>query len=104
MQLRRGVPVIKILASGGVTSIGDNPIYQQFSDEELKVLVEEATRASRICAAHLHSKPSVIAALRAGCKTLEHGTYMDDACIAPMKKKDVILIPTRTLIVEAMKT
>ncbi|KAF2251598.1 amidohydrolase [Trematosphaeria pertusa] len=103
LQLRRGAKVIKIFASGGVTSLGDNPLYQQFSDEELKTIVEEAGRAHRAVAAHVHGKEGIMAALRAGCKTLEHGTYLDDECFALMKEKDVILVPTSTVVHEAQK-
>lgn len=103
LQLRRGAQVIKIFASGGITSLGDNPLYQQFSDEELKVIVDEAARARRICAAHVHGKEGAMAAINAGCKTLEHGTYLDDECFALMKERDIILVPTATVMHEALK-
>jgi imidazolonepropionase-like amidohydrolase len=103
LQLRRGAKVIKIFASGGVTSLGDNPLYQQFSDEELKAIVEEAGRAKRAVAAHVHGKEGVMAAIRAGVKTLEHGTYMDEECFNIMKEHDLILVPTSTVIHEAQK-
>ncbi|KAJ4295073.1 hypothetical protein N0V90_007081 [Kalmusia sp. IMI 367209] len=103
LQLRRGAQVIKIFASGGISSLGDNPLYQQFSDEELKAIVEEASRAHRVCAAHVHGKEGVLAAIKAGCKTLEHGTYMDDECFTLMKENDIILVPTATVVHEALK-
>ncbi|KAF2492970.1 amidohydrolase [Lophium mytilinum] len=103
LQIRRGAKVIKVLASGGVLSIADNPLYQQFSDEELKVIVEEAGRAHRVVAAHVHGKEGVMAALRAGVKTLEHGTYLDEEAMEVMKERDVILVATRTIVKEAVK-
>ncbi|PSN72203.1 hypothetical protein BS50DRAFT_569748 [Corynespora cassiicola Philippines] len=103
LQLRRGAKVIKLFASGGVTSIGDNPLHQQFSDEEMKVIVEEAGRAHRVVAAHVHGKEGILAAIKAGCKTLEHGTYLDEECFALMKEKDLILVPTSTVVHEALK-
>lgn len=72
-QIRRGARVIKVCARGGVTSEIDNPQHQQFSDLELKTIVEEAARADRIVAAHCHGKKGIMAALRAGCQTIEHG-------------------------------
>lgn len=97
LQIRRGAKLIKVCASGGVLSRDDNPEDQQFSDEELKVIVEEAARARRIVAAHVHGKPGILAAIRAGCKTIEHGTYLDDECVALAKKKGTIYVPTRTV-------
>jgi imidazolonepropionase-like amidohydrolase len=86
LNIRRGAKVIKVLASGGVLSRDDNPLDQQFSDEELKVIVEEAARAKRIVAAHVHGKEGIMAALRAGCKTIEHGTFLDEECIKLAKE------------------
>jgi imidazolonepropionase-like amidohydrolase len=102
LQIRRGARVIKVLASGGVLSIGDDPMLQQFSDEELKTIVDEARRMGRIVAAHVHGKAGIMAAIRAGCKTLEHGTYLDKECIEEMKKNDVMLVATRTIVKEGV--
>lgn len=103
LQLRVGAAVIKVCASGGVTSELDNPIDRQFSNGELEVMVEEANRAQRIVAAHCHSKLGIVAALNAGCHTVEHGTYLDEEAIALMKEKGAMLIATRTIIEGAMK-
>jgi len=94
-QLRSGARLIKICASGGVMSEIDNPVHQQFSDEEMRAIVEEAGRAERIVAAHCHGKPGIMAALRAGCKTIEHGTYLDEEAAELMVEKGAILVPTR---------
>ena len=102
LQIRRGAKVTKVLASGGVLSIGDDPMLQQFSDEELKTIVDEAGRMGRIVAAHVHGKAGILAAIRAGCKTLEHGTYLDEECIEEMKKHDVMLVATRTIVKEGV--
>lgn len=96
INLRRGAKVIKVLTSGGATSLSDNPLYQQFSDEELRVIVEEAARFGLTCAAHAIGKPGIMAAVRAGFKTIEHGTYIDDEVLAVMKEKDVMLVATIT--------
>jgi len=101
-QLRRGARVIKICASGGVMSEVDHPIHQQFSDEELEAIVSEAARAERVVAAHCHGKPGIMAALRAGVKTIEHGTYLDEEAAELMKARDAILVCTRFVVEELM--
>ncbi len=101
-QLRRGARVIKICASGGVMSEVDHPIHQQFSDEELAAIVSEAARAERVVAAHCHGKPGIMAALRAGVKTIEHGTYLDEEAAELMKEKDAVLVATRFIVEELM--
>ena len=83
-------------ASGGCTSQLADPEDQQFSDSELKAMVEEAARSNRIVAAHCHGKAGIMAALRASCKTIEHGTYLDTECIHLMREKGATLIATRT--------
>ena len=79
-------------------SIADDPLRQQFSDIELATIVEEAERQGRIVAAHVHGKGAILAALRAGIKTIEHGTYMDDECIRLFKEKNAVYVPTRTIV------
>ncbi len=101
-QLRKNARVIKICASGGVMSEVDHPIHQQFSDEELAAIVAEAARAERVVAAHCHGKPGIMAALRAGAKTIEHGTYLDEEAADLMKQKDAILVATRFVVEELM--
>ena len=94
-QLRLGAKLIKVCASGGVMSEVDHPVHQQFSDEELQAIVVEAGRAERIVAAHCHGKPGIMAALRVGCATIEHGSYLDEEAIAWMLQKGATLVPTR---------
>jgi imidazolonepropionase-like amidohydrolase len=101
-QLRRNARVIKICASGGVMSEVDHPVHQQFSDEELQAIVAEAARAERVVAAHCHGKPGIMAALRAGVKTIEHGSYLDEEAAALMKEKNAILVPTRFIVEELL--
>src|ERR1700746_879170 len=77
-QLRRNARVIKVCASGGVLSEVDHPVHQQFTVAELRTIVEIAGMADRVVAAHCHGKPGIMAALRAGVRTIEDGTYLDD--------------------------
>ncbi len=97
-QLRRGAAVIKICASGGVLSEIDHPIHQQFSHEELVAMVEEAARAERVVAAHCHGEPGIVAALKAGVKTIEHGSYLSEESAQMMIDADAILVPTRFVV------
>lgn len=94
INLRRGAKVIKVFTSGGATSLSDNPIYQQFTDAELHAIADEAARFDLACAAHAIGKPGIMAAIRAGFKTIEHGSYIDDEAIEEMKKNDVMLVAT----------
>ncbi len=101
-NLRRGADVIKICASGGVMSEIDHPIHQQFSGDELRAIVEETARAERVVAAHCHGKPGIMAALEAGVKTIEHGSYLDEEAAEAMVAADAILVPTRFVIDELL--
>jgi imidazolonepropionase-like amidohydrolase len=97
-QLRRNARVIKVCASGGVLSEIDNPIHQQFTGAELRAIVEVAGLADRVVAAHCHGKPGIMAAIEAGCRTIEHGTYLDEEACDAMRETGAILVPTRTIV------
>lgn len=97
-QLRKGAKVIKVCASGGVLSEVDDPVHQQFTVAELRVIVEVAGLADRVVAAHCHGKPGIMAALEAGVATIEHGTYLDEEASSAMIEASAILVPTRTII------
>src|SRR6266487_2708642 len=96
-QLRQNARVIKVCASGGVLSEIDDPIHQQFTVGELRAIVEVAGLAERAVAAHCHSKPGIMAAVEAGVRTIEHGTYLDDEACDAMRETGAILVPTRTI-------
>jgi imidazolonepropionase-like amidohydrolase len=97
-QLRRNARLIKVCASGGVLSEVDNPIHQQFTDAELRAIVEVASLADRVVAAHCHGKPGIMAAIEAGVRTIEHGTYLDDEACDAMRETGTILVPTRSIV------
>ena len=101
-QLRANAKIIKVCASGGVLSEVDHPVHQQFTAAELRVIVEIAAYAERSVAAHCHGKPGIMAALRAGVRTIEHGTYLDDECCDAMRETGAILVPTRTIVADIM--
>jgi imidazolonepropionase-like amidohydrolase len=97
-QLRRNAKVIKVCASGGVLSEVDDPIHQQFTVRELQTVVEIAGMADRVVAAHCHGKAGIMAALAAGVRTIEHGTYLDEEACDAMKESGTILVPTRSIV------
>jgi imidazolonepropionase-like amidohydrolase len=96
-QLRQNARLIKVCASGGVLSEIDDPIHQQFTMAELRVIVEVAGLAERVVAAHCHGKPGIMAAVEAGVRTIEHGTYLDDEACDAMRETGTILVPTRAI-------
>ena len=99
-DIKFGCDWIKLYATGGFFSAGDDPTQQHFSDEEMKVAVEEATRLGKFVAAHAHGTEGIKAAVRAGVRTIEHGTFIDDEGIELMKKKGAFLVPTMRTIEE----
>jgi imidazolonepropionase-like amidohydrolase len=84
-QVKYGVDVIKILASGGVLSKGDQPGAPQYSLEELKVAADTAHQAGRKIAAHAHGSQSIKWAIEAGIDSVEHASLVDDEGIAMAK-------------------
>ncbi|HYL13186.1 MAG TPA: amidohydrolase family protein [Terriglobales bacterium] len=96
--IKYGADVIKICATGGVMSKGDDPNASQFTLEEMKAIVAEAHRLGRKVAAHAHGAEGVRWASEAGVDSVEHGHLMDDAAIATLKKNGTYLVPTLYLI------
>jgi imidazolonepropionase-like amidohydrolase len=103
-QLRRNARLIKVCASGGVLSELDDPVHQQFTAAELRAVVEVAGLAERVVAAHCHGKPGIMAALEAGVRTIEHGTYLDEEACQAMREAGAILVPTRTITQEILES
>ena len=93
-QHKYGADLIKITATGGVLSIGDSGDAQQFTDEELRAIVEAAHLLGMKVAAHAHGKRGIESAIRAGVDSIEHGTYSDDESFALFKKHGTYLVPT----------
>ena len=91
-QLKHGVDVIKVHASGGVLSRGDAPGAPQFSLDELRVLVEEAHAGGRKVAAHAHGAQGIKNAVLAGVDSIEHGSLIDDEGIKLMLERGTYLV------------
>jgi len=92
--IKYGADVIKVCATGGVLSKGDDPNASQYTLEEMKAIVADAHRLGRRVAAHAHGAEGVRWASDAGVDSIEHGHYMDDTAIATMKKNGTYLVPT----------
>ncbi|WP_366526742.1 amidohydrolase family protein [Ferrimicrobium sp.] len=92
--VRSGANVIKVFTSGGVLSPRDNPRHGHFRDDELDVLVAEATAAGIFVMAHAQAADGIKAAVRAGIRSIEHGVFLDDEAIEMMLAKGTWLVPT----------
>lgn len=93
-NFKQGADFVKILATGAVMSKGIPPGAQQYSDAELAVAVEEATRWGRHAAAHAHGAEGIKAALRAGVRTIDHGSMLDEEGARLLKAKGAWFAPT----------
>jgi imidazolonepropionase-like amidohydrolase len=92
--IARGADSIKIAATGGVLSNTATGVEQQMMDDELTAIVDAAGNYGRGVAAHAHGKQGIEAALRAGVRSIEHGTYGDEETFRLFKRNDAFLVPT----------
>ena len=93
-NIKYGADVIKVCATGGVLSRGDDPQASQYTLEEMKAIVADAHRLGRKVAAHAHGAQGILWASMAGVDSIEHGSYINDEAIAEMKKNGTYLVPT----------
>jgi imidazolonepropionase-like amidohydrolase len=93
-QHKYGADLIKFTATGGVLSIGDSGDAQQFTDEEMKAIVEASHLLGMKVAAHAHGKRGIEAAIRAGVDSIEHGTYSDAETFRLFEEHGTYLVPT----------
>jgi imidazolonepropionase-like amidohydrolase len=98
-NLKFGADFIKILATGAVLSKGIQPGAQQYSDAEIQAAVIEADRWGRQVAAHAHGADGIKAAIRAGVRTVDHGSYLDAEAVALLKAsgRRTFYVPTLAL-------
>lgn len=97
-NIKYGADLIKIGASGGVLSKGDDPQASQYTLEEMQAIVADAHRLGRKVAAHAHGAQAILWASEAGVDSIEHGSYINDEDIAMMKKHGTYLVPTAYLV------
>jgi imidazolonepropionase-like amidohydrolase len=93
-NIKYGADLIKICATGGVLSKGDDPQASQYTLEEMQAIVADAHRLGRKVAAHAHGAQGILWAAKAGVDSIEHGSYINDEDIAEMKKDGTYLVPT----------
>jgi imidazolonepropionase-like amidohydrolase len=93
-QAKHGVKVIKVCATSGVFSAGHQPGAQQYSDEELQTIVEEASRHGLKVMAHAHGSEGIMAAVKAGVASIDHGSMLTPAIIKEMKERGTYYVPT----------
>jgi len=96
-NIKYGADLIKIGASGGVLSKGDDPQASQYTQEEMAAICADAHRLGRKVAAHAHGAQAILWATNAGVDSIEHGSYIDDASIKAMKAHGTYLVPTSYL-------
>jgi imidazolonepropionase-like amidohydrolase len=93
-RYKSGADCIKITATGGVLSLAGNGQNPQFSEELIRAVVDTARDYGFHVAAHAHGAEGMKRAIRAGVRTIEHGTFMDDEVIALMKEHGTVYVPT----------
>lgn len=96
-QIKHGAKVIKICATAGVLSFEGPVGAQQFTEEEMRAVVDEAARHGIRVAAHAHGADGIRAAVLAGVASIDHGSVLDDETMALMKERGTFLVPTQFL-------
>jgi imidazolonepropionase-like amidohydrolase len=94
--IRAGADVIKIASSGGFLSPGDDPREPNFSQEEVDAIVRTAADQGTWVMSHAHGAEGIKRAVRAGVRSIDHGTYLDEEGAAMMVERGTWLVPTLT--------
>ena len=92
--IRAGADGIKVAASGGVLSLNTDPHLPQLGEDELTAIVDEAAAAGRWVMAHCHAAAGAKNAVRAGVRSIDHGSYLDDEAVGMMADHGTWLVPT----------
>ena len=90
--LNGGADFIKILATGAVFTRGTKPGVSEFTEEQIRAAVDQAAEYGTFVAAHAHGAEGIKRAVRAGVRSIEHGSLMDDEAIALMKQRGTWLV------------
>ena len=96
--LREGADFIKIMATGGVMSQKDRPEYTQFTIKEIKVIVEEASKAGRIVHAHAQGAEGIANSIKAGVRVIAHAIYMGEEEFELAKEYNAVIVPTLAIV------
>jgi imidazolonepropionase-like amidohydrolase len=92
--IARGADVIKIGASERAGLVNTDPRRPELTEDEMRAAVTEASTSGHYVAAHAHAREGVAAAVRAGVRSVEHGTWVDDVTLAEMKRRGTYFVPT----------
>src|SRR5919197_3928028 len=95
-MIRAGADVIKIASSGGYLSPSDDPELPHFSQDEVDAIVSAAADLGRWVMSHAHGPEGIKRAVRAGVRSIEHGTFLDEEAISMMLERGTWLVPTLT--------
>jgi imidazolonepropionase-like amidohydrolase len=100
MNLSHNVDWIKVLATDRAGTADTDPRKQLYTEDELRAVVEEAATRNVPVQAHAHGEEGIAAAVRAGVRSIEHGTYVSDATLQLMKERGTYFDPTYTTVVD----
>ncbi len=100
MNLSHGVDWIKILATERAGTADTDPRKQVYTEDEIRAIVQEAATRNAPVEAHAHGDEGAMAAVRAGVRSIEHGTYLSDATLQEMKQRGTYLDPTYTTVLD----
>lgn len=93
-ELRKGATQIKIFVSGGISSPSDPVWMRQFTDEEIRAVVDEAASRRTYVLAHAYTAESIARAVRCGVRSIEHGNLIDRAAAEVVREHDAFVVPT----------
>jgi imidazolonepropionase-like amidohydrolase len=102
-QIDRGVNVIKVLSTERAGLPDTDPRKRVFTDEEIATIVDEARKSGIYVAAHAHGDEGAYAAVKAGVRSIEHGTYLSDRTLALMKERGTYFVPTIATVVDLIE-
>src|SRR6201998_3188560 len=97
-ELRRGAHCIKIMASGGIASPTDPIWMNQYREDEIRAIVNEATERRPYVSAHCHPASAVRRCVEFGVRVIEHGTLMDDATAQYVSERRAFVVPTAVIV------
>ncbi len=100
MNLAHGVNWIKILATERAGTADTDPRKQVYTEDEMRAIVQEAASRNVPVLAHAHGDEGAMAAVKAGVRSIEHGTYLSDATLQLMKDRGTYLDPTYTTVID----
>ncbi len=93
-QLKMGADIVKMCATGGVMSEGDEPGSPQLNEDEMRAAIYEAHKVGKKAAAHAQGTKGIKDAVKAGIDSIEHGIFLDDEVVEMMREKGVYLVAT----------